>query len=193
VRPELHRLTCHEGSAVNFFELFNLPASFVLDVRALDSRYRELSVQHHPDKFAGAEAKQRLQALETTAQVNEGYKTLRDPALRAAYLLKLSGVDIDEEGERTFQMDPRFLMEILELREQLDAAKQKGDVPAAQALGKQMAAREKQTHELLSTLFVEEQQSPDSARLQKLAEQVAALRYFRRFQEEVSAIEEGSL
>ena len=177
---------------MNFFELFNLPATFELDLRELDSRYRELSVQHHPDKFAGAEAKQRIEALETTAQLNQGYKTLRDPVLRAAYLLKLLGVDLDEEGERTFQMDPRFLMEILELREKLDAAKQKADVPAAQEMGKQMAAREAQTHELLSKLFAEQQQAPDSARLQKVAEQVAALRYFRRFQDEVSSIEEDS-
>jgi molecular chaperone HscB len=181
------------GFTLNFFDLFSFSPSFEVGLRELDARYRELCQQHHPDKLGGADSKQRIQALETTAQLNQGYKTLRDPALRAAYLLKLLGVDIDEEGERTFQMDPKFLLEILDLREQLDAARQKGDVSQALEMGKQMAAREKQTHELLSKLFAEQQQNPDSERLKKLADQVAALRYFRRFQDEVSQIEEASL
>jgi molecular chaperone HscB len=177
---------------VNHFELFELPAAFPLDPKLLDERYRALSQQWHPDRFAGAEARKRVEALEMTARLNDGYKTLRDPMARAAYLLKLLGVDIDQEGERTFQMAPAFLMEILELREQLDALKQQGDVPGALAMGKAMAEREAATHAELTRLFAEQQAQPEGSRLQKLGDQVAALRYYRRFQDEVSAIEDAS-
>lgn len=177
----------------NHFELFGLPASFELDPKQLDARYRELSQQWHPDKFAGGSPKERIQALEMTSRINDGYKVLRDPALRAAYLLKLLGLDVDDESERTHQMEPAFLMEILELREQLDELNQQNDVEGALRMGAQMAEREKQTHAVLSQLFAEQQRDPAPARLKKLGDQVAALRYFRRFQDEVSAIEEASL
>ena len=174
----------------NHFELFGLQPAFELDAKALDSKYRELSQQWHPDKQTGADAKQRLQALEMTAQLNQGYKTLRDASARAAYLLKLLGLDLDEEGERTFQMDAGFLAQMLELREELDAAKNKNDVQRAVEMGKQMQAREKETHAKLAQLFTQQLASPEHARLQKLGDQVAALRYYRRFLDEVSAIED---
>lgn len=177
----------------DFFALFGLQPTFELDPKQLDAKYRELSQQWHPDKFAGASAKERVQALELTARINDGYKLLRDAASRAAYLLKLLGLDLDDEGERTHQMEPAFLMEILELREQLDGLRQRNDVEGALKMGAQMAERERQTHAVLARLFAEQQRAPEAARLKKLGDQVAALRYFRRFQDEVSAIEEASL
>ena len=177
----------------NSFELFGLPVGFALDPKQLDERYRALSQQWHPDKFSGAPAKDRVRALEMTTLLNDAYKILRDPAHRAAYLLKQLGLDLDEEGERTHQMEPGFLMEILELREQLDDLRQANDVEGALRMGAQMAEREKAAHAALTGLFAEQQRAPTPERLKKLADQVAALRYFRRFQEEVSAIEEASL
>ncbi|MBS2030058.1 MAG: Fe-S protein assembly co-chaperone HscB [Deltaproteobacteria bacterium] len=174
----------------NHFELFGLQKAFELDAKALDARYRELSQQWHPDKQTSGDAKQRLQALEMSAHLNQAYKTLRDASARAAYLLKLLGLDLDQEGERTFQMNPAFLAEMLELREELDAAKNKNDVQRALAMGKQMQEREKETHAKLAELFAQQLASPEHARLQKLGDQVAALRYYRRFLDEVSAIED---
>lgn len=178
---------------MNHFELFELPQSFDLDTRRLDERYRALSQQWHPDKFAGAPPKERLLALEKTTAINAGYKTLRDPLTRSAYLLKLLGIDLDAEGERTHQMDPAFLMQILEKREALDEAKAARDLPRAAALGKGIAAEEQETHQELAALFAAQQQHPDPARLAKLADKVAALRYHRRFLDEVAAIEDETL
>jgi len=176
----------------NYYELLDLPLSYEVSSSDLDAHYRALSLQWHPDKVVDGDPKARLAALERTAALNQAYKTLRDPLLRAGYLLKVLGKDLDDEGERTFQMDPKFLMEILELREELDAVAKKGDVPRALELGKQMAEREQATHHTIQTLFDEQVAAPDPQRLTKLADHVAALRYYRRFQDEVSAIDEAT-
>ena len=178
---------------MNHFELFELPPSFDLDLKRLDERYRALSQQWHPDKVASAPTKERLVALEKTTAINAGYKALRDPLTRSAYLLKLLGIDLDDEGERTHQMDPAFLMQILEKREALDEAKAAHDLDRAAALGKLIAAEEQATHGELSTLFAAQQNNPDPARLSRLADRVAALRYHRRFLDEVAAIEDETL
>jgi molecular chaperone HscB len=179
--------------AVNHFELFELPPTFELDLKLLDERYRALSQQWHPDKFVSAPANERLVALQKTTDINAGYKALRDPLTRSAYLLKLLGIDLDAEGERTHQMNPAFLMEILEKREALDEAKAAHDLDRAVALGKAIAAEQQATHGELSSLFAAQQKDPDPARLARLADRVAALRYHRRFLDEVAAIEDGTL
>lgn len=177
---------------MNHFELLGLPQSFAVDPKQLDAQFRAVSQKWHPDRFATEEPKARAAAAHMSVQVNDAYKTLRDPVARAAYLLKLHGLDLDDEGERTHQMNAAFLMEILERREALDDLKQKGDVDGAIAMGKDIAELEKQTHAQLAELFDAQSKAPEKARLQKLADLAAALRYYRRFQDEVEAIEEGT-
>lgn len=173
-----------------YFDLFDLPRRFRLDLAALDQRYRALSQQHHPDKFASAPAKERLRSLELTTELNAAYKVLRDPAARATYLLKLAGLDLDREDAHAHAMDPAFLMDILDRREALDAARQAGDLDRALKMGREIAAREKATHAELETLFEAQEAQPSPERLKTLGDRVAALRYYRRFQDEVAAMDE---
>lgn len=106
----------------NHFELFGLPVAFDIDAGDLASRYRELQRRVHPDKFANASDQERRLSLQMTAQVNEAFQTLKDPVRRGRYLLGLRGVDID--GETDTAMDPAFLMEQMEWRENLDEIRQ---------------------------------------------------------------------
>ena len=112
----------HAAPGKNHFELFGLPVSFDVDTDDLTSRYRELQRRVHPDKFANAPDQERRLSLQMTALVNEAYQTLMDPVRRGRYLLSLRGVDMD--GETDTAMDPAFLMEQMELREQLEEVRQ---------------------------------------------------------------------
>lgn len=101
----------------NYFELFGMPAGFVLDGSELASRYRELQKVVHPDRFAASgEQSQRL-SLQSATLVNEAYETLKDPLKRAQYLLAMKGHDADPQ-QATLN-DPAFLMQQMELREAL--------------------------------------------------------------------------
>lgn len=59
----------------------------------MEKRFYELSREFHPDRFttSGIEA-QRL-SLEKMSLLNEAYRTLKDPAERRGYLLKLEGIE----------------------------------------------------------------------------------------------------
>ncbi len=101
----------------NFFELFDVPACFDIDMEQVQSRYTALQSIVHPDRFAsGSDAEKRL-AMQQASHINEALQTLRNPVLRAACLLKLKGMDIDLDNETT--MDAAFLMQQLELRESM--------------------------------------------------------------------------
>ncbi|WP_163835113.1 Fe-S protein assembly co-chaperone HscB [Spartinivicinus ruber] len=117
--------------SANYFELFDLPIQFDLDLANLASRYRQLQKVAHPDRFAGASEREQRIAVQYTAHINEAYSTLKKPTQRAIYLLSLKGVELDTENNTV--MDSGFLMEQLEWREQLDEVKGSTDPDAAVA------------------------------------------------------------
>ncbi|MBI3546968.1 MAG: co-chaperone HscB [Gammaproteobacteria bacterium] len=106
----------------NYFELFGLPVSFELDVNNLAARYRDLQRHVHPDKFANASDTERRLSLQMAGLINEAFQTLKDPVQRGRYLLSLRGVDLGEETDTA--MDPVFLMQQMEWRENLDEVRQ---------------------------------------------------------------------
>jgi molecular chaperone HscB len=56
-----------------------------------------------------------------SAHINEAYKTLQDPLLRAQYLLSLRGFDVASD-ETAKVDDHKLLMEVLDAREEIEAA-----------------------------------------------------------------------
>ena len=109
----------------NFFELFSLPVSYDVDLNQIQKHYMELQKQVHPDKFAnGSDFEKRL-SMQQTSLINEALATLKDGVLRASYLLKLKGLDINLENETT--MDAAFLMQQLEMRERLENIKNEAE------------------------------------------------------------------
>ncbi|MHB8256334.1 MAG: Fe-S protein assembly co-chaperone HscB [Acidiferrobacterales bacterium] len=127
----------------NFFELFGLPVGFNLDTADLAARYRDLQRQFHPDRYANATDPERRLSLQITAQINQGFQTLKEPLSRGRYLLALQGVNTDEETDT--RMDPDFLVEQMELRESLDEAR------CSAQRGEQLARLARETDALLRT------------------------------------------
>ena len=106
-------------------------------------------------------------------QLNEAWRTLKDPFKRAEYLLALSGVSLAKE------VPPALLMETLELREELAEARAAGDDARVQAMARAMRTRvEAAMHAVASGL--------ESGDLARVAVELVALRYYRRFMDEVA-------
>lgn len=101
----------------NFFELFDLSPGYSIDTNELASRYRDLQQVVHPDRFANAPEQERRLSMQCATHVNEAFQTLKQPLLRARYLLELRGVSF----EQSMTMPPEFLMEQIELREEMEA------------------------------------------------------------------------
>lgn len=109
-------------SVMDYFTLFGLPAGYTVDRELLAARYQELQRQFHPDKYASRPQAEQLLAVQQSATINQAWQTLRHPLLRAEYILSLNGFDLANEQHTV--RDTAFLMEQLELREELDNIEQ---------------------------------------------------------------------
>src|SRR5690348_5123144 len=105
----------------NHFELFHLPVQFDLDMAQLDSAFREVQGQVHPDKFVGTSSTEQRVAMQWATRANEGYQTLKNPLKRATYLCELHGVSLKTETDTAMPVE--FLMQQMEWREALGESK----------------------------------------------------------------------
>ncbi|MDH5672699.1 MAG: Fe-S protein assembly co-chaperone HscB [Myxococcales bacterium] len=177
-------------SAADPFATLGLPRSYRLDVRELETRYRELQKALHPDRHAGASASQRRMSLTRAVEVNDAYRALRDDVTRAEALLSVVGA-----GSQREQADPAFLMEIMELREELGEARARGDLDTVAALGKRVGALRDDSRQALEQSFEQALAAPiaDAAAVADAARTLGKLKYYRRFLDEVAAIEDEAL
>jgi molecular chaperone HscB len=106
------------------FARLGLPRRFSVDLAALESAYLAASREAHPDFHALGTTEQQDASLRDTAAVNEAYLTLKDPFRRADYLLGLLGGPTAGQQK---DMPQAFLMEMMDLREQIETVKQSGD------------------------------------------------------------------
>lgn len=110
---------------MDYFTLFGLPAGYEIDTQALAARFQDLQRQYHPDKFASGTQAEQLAAVQHSATINQAWQTLRNPLSRAEYLLSRHGFDLSSEQHTV--RDTAFLMEQLELREELNEIEQAKD------------------------------------------------------------------
>ncbi|MCL2524101.1 MAG: Fe-S protein assembly co-chaperone HscB [Betaproteobacteria bacterium] len=109
----------------DFFSLFELPRAFRLSVAELDSRFRDVQAQVHPDRFANAPESERRLSMQWATRANEAYQTLKKPLARGRYLLELNGHDVEAENNTAMPAD--FLLEQMEWREAVMEARAGGD------------------------------------------------------------------
>ena len=112
--------------AMNYFELFELPVTLKVNTAALSRKFFELSKKYHPDYFINEEGQAQAEALEKSAQLNKAWKTFQNPDETIKYVLQLKGL---LEEEEKYELPPDFLMEVLDINEQLMDA----DEPAVKA------------------------------------------------------------
>ncbi|HEY3820409.1 MAG TPA: Fe-S protein assembly co-chaperone HscB [Polyangiaceae bacterium] len=166
---------------VDPFETLGLPRNYDVDLAAVEKTHRELSRALHPDKFIGSGASERRAALSKAVEVNEAWRVVRDPIRRAEALLTLAGVALGEE--RANPTDPEFLMEMLEQREALAEAKQAKDLARVHEMARAIEGRTRAVEAGLGEGFARGEAASLVARL-------GELRFYRRFLDEVSAIED---
>jgi len=129
-----------QTSTQNYFQLFELAERFELDLNELGETYRQLQSEHHPDRFASADEKDKLQAVQFTSLINQAYDTLKSPMKRAAYLLSLQGIDPEQVDQSDLGME--LLMEQMQLRESLDELPQdESALPELEELKKEVVEK----------------------------------------------------
>ena len=159
------------------FGLLGLPAQFDLDPQVIEAAF----LRAHEGAASGsvrqcAGQNERVAALSRTRALNDAYATLKKPVSRAEYLLARAGITIGD-NER---MNPEFLMEVLELREELAVARAGKHSAEIERLQAAMTARRVSTLAELPPLFERDD-------LAGIKERVMLLRYVDRYLEECDA------
>jgi molecular chaperone HscB len=167
---------------MNPFETLGIEPRFDVDLAAVEKTHRELSRALHPDRFVGAAPGERRVALAKAVEVNEAWRVVRDPIRRAEALLAVRGVLVTEGREP--KADPEFLMEMLEQREALAEARQSHDVSSLRRMEHAIEMRSRAVEAELTTGFARGEG-------EALVGKVGELRFYRRFLDEVSAIEDA--
>jgi molecular chaperone HscB len=154
---------------VNYFSFFGLPRKLNLDVARLERDFYELSRKLHPDLNARADKREQEWSLEQSSLLNDAYRTLKDPIKRTQYLLRLEGVELEEQSKTATEkaratgevkkqiVPPDLLEEVFELNMQLEelrANKKTGedDHALVRDLGSHKAQFEKKYEELAKEL-----------------------------------------
>ena len=117
---------------VDYFTFFGLPPKLNIDVPALEKDFYEFSRKLHPDLSARASSQEQEWSLEQSSLLNDAYRTLRDPIKRTQYLLRLEGVELEEQSKAATEqarasgevkkqiVPPDLLEEVFELNMQLE-------------------------------------------------------------------------
>ena len=155
----------------------------------LEQRFHSLSWKLHPDNFVRASEDERQLSLDRSSQLNDAYRTLRDPVARVEYLLGLAGMR--KEGQKKQQAPPELLEEVFELNESLDELR---DARASGGSAEQMAGLraklEAAQHKFESSLADVDQ---ELARVSSEWDQRARFRRGRRRKEKIDGEDERSL
>ena len=99
----------------NYFELFNLPEKFQIDLEMLQENYRAIQKEIHPDRFATSSENEKVQSMIKSTQANDAFQTLKSPIKRAKYILSL------HKSVEKITLPPDFLMQQMEWEEHFEA------------------------------------------------------------------------
>ncbi len=171
-------------SKFKFFDLFELPILYYIDVSELRSKYFALSKQLHPDYFSQDTAAAQAQKINESAELNLAFKTLSSDKLRLEYLLQcfdFLGPALENQTE--IQPSPSFLMEMLELNEELTGASGENIPSLQQKISVLEQEKEKEIQNALQA-FDQAKETSDKAReLKKVMRPYLELKYILRAKE----------
>jgi molecular chaperone HscB len=157
---------------VDYFTFFGFPRKLNLDTAELEKEFYALSRRLHPDVFGQADDRERSWSLEQSSMLNDAYRTLKDPIKRTEYLLRLEGVELEEQSKQATEkaratgelkkqvVPPDLLEEVFELNmhlEELRTQKKMGeDDPALlEEIGKAKLSLEEKYDALFNELKIE--------------------------------------
>ncbi len=125
-----------------------MPRKLWIEMNALEQKFLQLSWKLHPDNFVNATEQERELSLRRSSELNDAYRTLRDPVARVEYLLGIE--NMRKEGEHKQQAPPELLEEVFELNESLDELREaKSSGSDLAALKSRLEAAEKNFGEKL--------------------------------------------
>ena len=181
--------TCGAIQRINcsFYDLFSLPdkRTIAIDMVALESSFKKLQRQFHPDKFATASVEEKAISAANSSVVNQAYQILKSRVDRINYVLtNYYKVHVLEEGG-SFD-DPALMAEVFDLRERVDEASSGSDSDANATrlvLLKEVESALEQLGSKLETLMKKQ----GDAAIEDITKTAVRFKYLSKVREEILA------
>lgn len=157
------------------FALLGLERRYGLSAGEIESAYLARSAKQHPD-VRGSRSPDDGDKERRISELNRARQVLRDPEQRAVTLWRLLG-GVDDKA-----LPPTFLGEIMEVREEVEAAR--GDVAASARWEMWTEDQREQFEQRVGELFASAA-APDAGLLKRIKMELNAWRYIERLVEQL--------
>jgi molecular chaperone HscB len=169
---------------MNYFDFFKIPVAFNLDASLLKQRFYENSKRYHPDFYTLESDEKQAAILDLSTLNNQAYRTLADFDKRMEYILNIKNA-LAEEGKNDLPQD--FLMEMMELNEQLMELEFDFDQAAYHAMLQQLEQHEHSIYQEVAHLiehYNDEKATPEE--LSAIKDFYLKKKYLLRIRENIS-------
>ena len=167
----------------DYFTIFGLPRRYRLDEQELHKRFLNLTREIHPDRFATSSPETIDLTMRLAAQINEAHEVLKDPVLRAEYLLQRAGGKRPSDDKSA---PGEMLTEVMELREQIEEAVSQDDRTTLHELRRRVDDMAAEVWETVASLADAVADGPEEQDLQELRAYLNGIKYVRNLQEVLS-------
>ncbi|KAL6074497.1 Co-chaperone Hsc20 [Balamuthia mandrillaris] len=157
----------------NYFELLGIKHSFEVDLNQLEKHYWALQRKLHPDKFHQKSETEKAFSEGVSSEINEAYRTLKNPNKRLKYMLSLAGAPLDESSGTI--TDPELLMEVMEVRGEIEEATSKD----------QLRALQRENQEKLRACYAAASEALRHDHLEEARQAAIRLQYLEKVEEEL--------
>ena len=170
---------------IDHFNVMGMPHCFEIDSEELENLYQRLTLEMHPDFFAEASEEQKRLSEKSSVMLNAAYRTLREPASRAGYLLSLFAKG---KNLQTDKLPGGFLQDMFIFQESLDEILESGDQSALCKMNEDLQDRYNFIESNYASLFKKLETSPENTEiLQQLQTQLNTERYLRRLLDRINS------
>jgi molecular chaperone HscB len=168
-----------------YFEIFNIPQSYNLNLDELEGKYLQLQKEFHPDKLVNKSDGERLILANLSADVNDAYQILKSPLHRAEYVLSLHKIIVNADAKDTIKPNTQILLEAMEMREQLEDVTSFEEIKTFEKTIKNEQQTSKQK---IIELF---NQELNTKNLEIIALETIRLKYISKFLEDIKSKVKG--
>ena len=167
----------------NYFDLFQIPVQLQVSKEAIKQQYFALSRLSHPDYFVNGSEEEQQKALENTAQLNKAYKTFNHPDETIKYVLELKGILVENEK---YDLPPQFLMQMMELNEELAEASFDSGIESKQLLLQKVQEAENEIYAPVKNIIKNYMEGVTSeSELQKVKDYYFKKKYIQRLKQQM--------
>ena len=105
---------------MDFYKLFDIPATPLADKTVVKKKYFELSRLYHPDFAINTDESSVESNLAISSSINKAYKVFTSPSLTLQYFLQYKSAITEDEK---YPLPSDFLMDMMDINEMLEEAK----------------------------------------------------------------------